>query len=352
MRPLKIDGSSGEGGGQILRTALTLSAVTGRPFEMFNIRAGRKSPGLRPQHFWAVRAAEEVCGAVVEGLEVGSEYIAFTPGSLRPGGYSFDIGTAGSVSLVLQAIFLPLALVNGISRERSSVRITGGTHVPWSPCYHYLSLHWIKYMNMLGFSAGLEMTRAGFYPKGGGEIVAEITPSHGVRPMVLKERGQLKSISLVSLVGNLPGHIIRRQKERARRRLADEGITCPLDIRTGDMPAVGQGTMLLLVAGFEHSQCCYYGLGAVGKRSEAAADEAVDGLLGFLKTDGVVDEHLADQLLLPLALSKGPSEFITPRVTNHLMTNIEVIEKFLPVTIEVEDMGDRGGAVRITRPRG
>ena len=111
-------------------------------------------------------------------------------------------------------------------------------------------------------------------------------------------------------------------------------------------------TLLLLVAGFEYSQCCYYGLGAVGKRSEAVADEAVDGLLGFLKTDGVVDEHLADQLLLPLALSKGPSEFITPKVTAHLMTNIEVIEKFLPVTIEVEDMGDRGGAVRITRPRG
>ncbi|MEE9558313.1 MAG: RNA 3'-terminal phosphate cyclase, partial [Candidatus Brocadiales bacterium] len=121
MRPLKIDGSSGEGGGQILRTALTLSAVTGRPFEMFNIRAGRKSPGLRPQHFWAVRAVEEVCGAAVEGVEVGSEYIAFTPGGLRPGRYSFDIGTAGSVSLVLQAIFLPLALANGASRERSSV---------------------------------------------------------------------------------------------------------------------------------------------------------------------------------------------------------------------------------------
>ncbi len=351
MQPIKIDGSFGEGGGQILRTALTLSAVTGRPFEMFNIRAGRKAPGLRPQHFWAVRAAKEVCGAEVEGVEVGSESVTFTPGSLKPGRYSFDIGTAGSVSLVLQTIFLPLALVNGPSRERSSVRIVGGTHVPWSPCYHYLRLHWIMYMNMLGLYAGLKMARAGFYPKGGGEIVAEIVPADEIKPLVLKKRGRLKDISIVSLVGNLPRHIMWRQKEKAERRLAARGITCPLDIRVGNMPAVGQGTMLLLVAEFEHSQCCYYGLGAIGKRAETVADEAVDGLFDFLKTDGVVDEFLADQLLLPLALSKGSSEFITPRVTTHLMTNVEVIEKFLPVKIEIEDMGQGGGVVSIARLR-
>jgi len=130
-------------------------------------------------------------------------------------------------------------------------------------------------------------------------------------------------------------------------RLADSKISCPIDIKEENMPAAGKGTMLLLIAEFEHSQCCYYGLGAIGKRAETVADEAVDGLSNFLKTEGVVDEHLADQLVLPLALSKGRSCFVTPKVTRHLLTNVEVIKKFLPIRIEVEDMGEKGGMVRI-----
>ncbi len=348
MRPLKIDGSFGEGGGQILRTSLTLSAITGTPFEIFNIRAGRKSPGLRPQHLQAVKAVQRVSAAVVEGAEAGSESLAFTPGLVNHGEYSFEIGTAGSVSLVLQSIFLPLALLkNGGTDRRSRVRITGGTHVPWSPCFHYLKLHWLEYARKLGLDAGLEMPRAGFYPRGGGELIAEISPTGDIKPLVLEERGALRKINGVSATGNLPEHVRRRQAERAEKRLAGAGLACALDIRQEEMPAVGRGSMLLLVAEFERSQCCYYGLGAVGKRAEAVADEAVDGLLGLMETDGVVDEHLADQLVLPLALSKGSSRFITPKVTSHLLTNIEVIKKFLPVEIEVEDMGNKGGRVRI-----
>lgn len=346
MQPLRIDGSFGEGGGQILRTSLTLSAITGKPFEIFNIRAGRKNPGLRPQHLQAVQAIQQISSASVSGAEVGSGAITFTPNGIKPGKYRFEIGTAGSASLVLQTIFLPLALLDAF-REPSNIHILGGTHVPWSPCFHYLKLQWLTYIKKLGLSAGLKMRRAGFYPRGGGEIVADIHPVGEVRPLVLEERGQLKHISGISTAGNLPGHIMRRQREQAERRLAGAGITCPVDIKEEEMPATGQGTMLLLCAEFERSQCCYYGLGAIGKRAEAVADEAVDGLLGFLKTDGVIDEHLADQLVLPLALSKGPSRFITPRLTQHLMTNIEVIKKFLPVRIEVEDTGERGGRVSI-----
>ncbi len=348
MRPLRIDGSFGEGGGQILRTSLTLSAITNTPFEMFNIRAGRKRPGLRPQHLQAVKAAQAVSGASVKGDVVGSESITFAPGSRKPGEYFFEIGTAGSVSLVLQTIFLPLALLE-TSGERSKVRILGGTHVPWSPCFHYLKLQWLRYIKRLGLGAELEMQRAGFYPRGGGEMAAEILPAGEIKPLVLEKRGPLKRISIVSAVGNLPEHILWRQRDKAERRLANKGITCPLDIKEEKMPATGQGTMLLLLAEFEHSWCCYYGLGAVGKRSETVADEAVDGLLGFMKTEGVVDEHLADQLVLPLALSEGPSSFITPEVTQHLLTNIEVIKKFLPVRVDVEDMGEKGGRVNISR---
>lgn len=346
MQPLRIDGSFGEGGGQILRTSLTLSAITGTPSEIFNIRAGRKTPGLRPQHLQAVRAVQQVSSASVTGAEVGSGAIAFTPGEINPGKYRFEIGTAGSVSLVLQTIFLPLALLDAF-KEPSNIHILGGTHVPWSPCFHYLKLQWLAYIKKLGLSAGLEMTRAGFYPRGGGEIIVDIQPAGEIRPLILEGRGQLKNISGISAVGNLPEHIMRRQREQAERRLAGAGITCPIDIKEEEMPATGQGTMLLLCAEFEHSQCCYYGLGAIGKRAEAVADEAVNGLLNFLKTDGVIDEHLADQLVLPLALSKEPSRFVTPRATQHLLTNIEVIKKFLPVRIEVEDMGERGGRVSI-----
>ncbi|MFQ5862748.1 MAG: RNA 3'-terminal phosphate cyclase [Candidatus Brocadiales bacterium] len=348
MRPLRIDGSFGEGGGQILRTSLTLSAITGTPFEIFNIRAGRKAPGLRPQHLQAVRAIQQVSGASVKGVEVGSESVTFTPGSINPGEYRFEIGTAGSVSLVLQTIFLPLALLS-TTKKHSKIHILGGTHVPWSPCFHYLKLQWLRYIERLGLDAHIEMPRAGFYPRGGGEIVIEISPAGDIKPLTLEERGPLRGISGISAVGNLPEHILRRQREQAERRLAKGGVTCPLDIKEEKMPATGQGTMLLLLGEFEHSQCCYYGLGAIGKRAEAVADEAVDGLFSFLKTEGVIDEHLADQLVLPLALSKESSRFVTPKVTQHLMTNIEVIKKFLPVRIEVEDMGDKGGVVSISR---
>lgn len=346
MRLLRIDGSFGEGGGQILRTSLTLSAITGTPFEIFNIRAGRKPPGLRPQHLQAVKAVQEISGAGVNGAEVGSESITFTPAGITPGEYLFEIGTAGSVSLVLQTVLLPLALLK-TSGRRSKIRILGGTHVPWSPCFHYLKFQWLRYIKRLGLDVDLEMVRAGFYPRGGGEIFAEVRPEAEVRPLALEERGLLKRISIISAVSNLPEHILRRQREQAEMRLANSKISCPIDIKEENMPAAGKGTMLLLIAEFEHSQCCYYGLGAIGKRAEAVADEAMDGLLNFLKTEGVVDEHLADQLVLPLALSKGPSRFVTPKVTRHLLTNVEVIKKFLSVRIEVEDMGEKGGMVRI-----
>lgn len=343
MALIKIDGSFGEGGGQILRTSLTLSAITRTPFEISNIRAKRKPPGLRPQHLQAVKALSQVSGAHVEGAEVGSLSLIFRPGDIRPGDYQFEIGTAGSVSLVLQTLFLPLAFGHAPSR----VSIKGGTHVPWSPCFHYLELQWLTYIRKLGLETYLEMPRAGFYPKGGGEIVASINPAKEVKPLVLEERGRLKLARGVSAVGNLPIGIAHRQREQAIKRLEQAGMAC--EVNVVEMPAIGRGTMLLLIGEFERSQCCYYGLGAIGKRAETVADEACDAFLEFLKTSGVIDEHLADQLVLPLALSKEISRFATPKITMHLLTNIEVIKRFIPAKVEVEDMGEKGGMVTISR---
>ncbi|MFN3466648.1 MAG: RNA 3'-terminal phosphate cyclase, partial [Candidatus Brocadiales bacterium] len=264
-----------------------------------------------------------------------------------PGDYRFEIGTAGSASLVLQTLFLPLSRAPRPSR----VEIIGGTHVPWSPCFHYLALQWLEYLRHIGLEVAgplptLEMPRAGFYPRGGGILVANVKPAGEIKPLILEGRGELVMVRGISAIGNLPGHIAERQKAQAEKRLAQHGL--PHEIELLEMPAVGKGTMLLLLAEFENSRACYYGLGEIGKRAEKVADEACDALLEFLKTDGVFDEHLADQIILPLSLAKGTSKFVTPKITSHLLTNLEVIKKFLPVKVEITEMKERGGVISLT----
>ncbi|MGR3317121.1 MAG: RNA 3'-terminal phosphate cyclase [Candidatus Anammoxibacter sp.] len=341
---IKIDGSFGEGGGQILRTALSLSALTGKPFEICNIRANRKKEGLRPQHLQCVKAVAEICNAQVTGAETGSTTVSFIPEKIKCGNYQFDIGTAGSVALTLHSIYLPLSVADGPSR----ITITGGTHVPFSPCYHYLELQWLPYIRKIGFDIELNMVRAGFYPRGNGEIVANISPIKcrensnilkDVKPISLNKRGSLKSVKGISAVGNLNMDIAVRQKNQAIERLAAKGIKC--DITLLEMPAFGKGTMLLLSALFEDSQCCYFDLGSIGKRAEQVADNACKRLITFLEGNGAVDAYLVDQLLLPLALSKGTATISTPKITNHIITNIGVIKKFVPVNAKIK--GKLGG---------
>ncbi|MBI2559514.1 MAG: RNA 3'-phosphate cyclase, partial [Planctomycetes bacterium] len=332
-----------------LRTSLSLSAATKRPIEIFNIRAKRKVPGLRAQHLEAVRAITKICNGGLTGAEIGSTSINFVPQEIKGGEYRIEIGTAGSVSLVLQTIFIPLST----AKTPSTVTITGGTHVPWSPCFHYLALQWLSYLKRIGFDATVEMIRAGFYPKGGGEISAHIKPVREIKPLVIEDRGKLIRVRGISAVGNLNKSIAERQKQQAEKRLSafplyQEGVgVCTYEIEVVELPALGQGTMLLLLSEFEHSQCCYYSLGEIGKRAETVADEACDALLHFLETNASVDEYLADQLLLPLAFSKGKSEFSTPRISQHLLTNIEVIKKFLPVRFDVTGKEGEEGIVTI-----
>jgi RNA 3'-terminal phosphate cyclase (ATP) len=326
---IQIDGSRGEGGGQILRSSLALSLITGKAFSMVNVRARRIKPGLRPQHLKAVEAAAAIGKARIEGAALNSRSLIFEPSRIRSGEFYFDIGTAGSTSLVLQTILLPLSC----AKSESSVTLVGGTHIPWSPCFHYLDLHWLRYLREIGFNISLRLESAGFYPRGGGRVHATIQP-------VRKIRG-------ISAVANLDLSVAERQRNEALSRLA--GQCQEIEIETVVMSAQYKGTMLLLIAEFDYSQCCYYSLGARGKRAETVADEAAAEIIGFLATDGAVDQYLADQLILPLALAPGTSKLRTSKVTQHLLTNTEVIKMFLPVEIEITGELNQPGLVQITR---
>jgi RNA 3'-terminal phosphate cyclase (ATP) len=337
---IEIDGSWGEGGGQILRSALTLAVLTGKAVRIDDIRAGRRKPGLMAQHLQAVRAAAAVSGARVEGARQGSGALVFEAAGVKAGEYRFDIGTAGSVALVLQTVLLPLAAGGGFSR----VTVTGGTHVPWSPSYHYLSRIWFPCLRRLGMKAEISMSRAGFYPRGGGLVSAAVRPALPKAPLRLTDPGRLLSVRILSAVANLDESIAERQSRQALSRL--EGCGAPLQVEHLSMPAPGPGTMLMVQGEFEHSRCGYAALGERGKPAERVADEAVDRFLAFLASGAAVDEHLADQMLIPLALAPGTSELRSARVTRHLLTNAWIIGQFLPAKIEIEGGVGEVGLVR------
>lgn len=389
---IHIDGSLGEGGGQVLRSSLTLSVMTGQPVRITHIRARRPKPGLQAQHLAAVRAAAAISAAEVEGAALGSDALTFAPGPVRGGDYRFDIGTAGSTSLVLQTILLPLGLAqdtpddasgddgSGVDRHRerrtapagdasletrrgeldltdplsmtasrdvpsSEITLIGGTHVPWSPCFHYLALQWLPCLRRMGLDAELELLLAGFYPQGNGQVVARIAPAPAIAPLRLPERGALRRIRGISAVANLDLSIAERQRNRAVERL--KGRHKDIEIALLDLPARTKGTFLLLFAEFKHSSACYVGLGALGKRAEQVADEACLWLERFLAGTGAVDEYLADQLLLPLAFASGESKFRTAQVTPHLLTNAAVIRAFGVAEIGIEQDRGREGNVHV-----
>ncbi len=260
---VEIDGSLGEGGGQVLRTALALSILTHQAVHLTKIRARRPKPGLAAQHLEAVEAAAAICGAKVEGAALGSTRLAFTPGEVRPGIYRFQIPTAGAATLVLQTIFMPLCLAGA----PSTVAIGGGTHVPWSPCYHYLERQWLLALAAMGIEARLELELAGFYPQGGGLIQAAIQPAASLAPLHLTERGALLRIRGLSGVANLDADIARRQKLQALRRL--EPVCRDTKIETLDLPSHTKGTFILLLAEFEKSQAAYAALGELGSAPNA-----------------------------------------------------------------------------------
>lgn len=344
---IELDGSIGEGGGQVLRSALTLSVITNKALHIENIRANRSEPGLKAQHLRAVDAASAISKAKVRGSYLNSESVTFLPKEIRTGRYNFEIPTAGSTSLVLQTIYLPLSQAH----SASTVMINGGTHVPWSPSFDYLSLHWLEMLKKCGYKAQFKLDLAGYYPQGKGRISATIRPSSQISPLKLIRRGSIKRIYGLSIVSNLDQSIAERQKRRVIQRI--QKFSQEIRIKAYKYPSKFKGTSLLLIAEFNndqgnnHATCCYSALGEKGKPAEQVADEAVDALEIFLSTDGTVDQYLADQLLLPLAFADGISEFRTSQITHHLMTNAEIIKLFTQTQIEITGQIGSPGLVRI-----
>lgn len=344
---LIIDGSHGEGGGQILRSTLSLSAITGRPVRIENLRANRKKPGLAAQHLTSVRAAAMLCDAEVEGAELGSRMLQFIPSKpVRSGDYFLDVaqaregGSAGAVMLVLQTL-LPLALAAGVS----TITVRGGTHVDMSPSYDYVHDVWLPTLARMGVNAELSLVRSGWYPVGRGEVRLRITGADELSPLRLEHRGSLRAITGRALAANLPAHVCERMASHACDLLEQAGIKA--EIEAVVLKAACPGAGLYLTAHYENSLAGFGGQGKRGKPAEQIAEETCSVLLHHYHSGAVLEQHLADQLILPAALCRRESVFGVEHISSHLVTNAWVVERFGLARIDIAPAADGTGFVKI-----
>jgi RNA 3'-terminal phosphate cyclase (ATP) len=341
---VRLDGSGGEAGGQLLRSALSLSLITGRPFHLTGLREQQEPRGLRPHHLACVRGAEAISASTSDGAAVGASELRFTPGPVRPGDYILEVGTAGGTPLVFQCLFFPLALAGG-----GQLTLRGGTHVAHGPSYPYLSSVWMPAMQAYGLGASLSLTHAGFYPEGGGEFQAEVLAPEPPPVLVeLPSRGTLHDIAVSTYVGGLPFALADRQSRAAEAALRERGLYCHTKNRP--LPVTrSAGSVTFILAQFENTFAGFEALGDRGQSPEEVGREAAGRMTRFMESGGAIDEHLGDQLLLPAALlasgrlgpvTPGTTRFTTARVTEHLQAQVRAVEHFLPVRVEVEAGGE------------
>ncbi len=336
---IRIDGSVGEGGGSILRYALALACVIREPVEVYNVRARRSRPGLRPQHLAVVRLLKEMADADVEGAEVGSTRVVFRP-RRRPGGrFSVDIGTAGSISLLFQAA---LAASVG-SEEDVRVEAVGGTDVPRAPPIDYMKEVFLKNLRIMGVEARIEVVRRGHYPRGGGRAVLEVRGGGRVRPIRLVERGDVREIRGRAHATSLPGHVAERMARSAEERIAKEGWRAWVEREVGE--GLGPGAGITLWAKTSVSTLGGDSLGRRGKPSEVVGLEAAEALIGALRSGAPMDPHSGDMVIPYLALAPGESEIRISRLTLHAISNVKLCESLLGVSAEFE--GEEGGPGRV-----
>ncbi|MGB3716497.1 MAG: RNA 3'-terminal phosphate cyclase [Candidatus Promineifilaceae bacterium] len=341
---ITIDGSQGEGGGQVLRTSLSLSAVTGHPFRIIRIRAKRNKPGLRPQHLTAVRAVAEVCNASLEGDELNSTTLVFQPGSPPVGGsYRFDVNevtssgrSAGAVTLIFQALLWPLLFAD----QPSEVILRGGTFVPFSPPYHYLSDVALPAYARFGASFDTSLSAWGWMNDGGGEMVASIQPGARLEGVDFETVTGSK-VEGIAAVTNLPSHIPHRMARRAYNLLTGSGFEVNVQPVRERGAGPGAGIVLWMPQGGFSS------LGRKGLPADKVAEAAVAELTSFVDNGAAVDHHLADQLLVPMALAHGRSTLTTHRLTSHALTNIALLRQWLNSQIDVRGALDRAGKVSV-----
>jgi RNA 3'-terminal phosphate cyclase (ATP) len=327
---ITIDGSAGEGGGQILRSSLALSILTGQPFRITQIRAGRAKPGLLRQHLTSVRAATAICGARVSGDALGSGELSFTPGAVIPGDYSFDIGSAGATSLVLQTVLLPLLLAKAPSR----VQVDGGTHNPAAPPFRFLQASFVPKLRAMGADLDVELTRWGFYPAGGGRLTATLNPSR-LAPITVVDRGAITAWRVEAWVSGVPYNVAHREVAAACEALDIPFI--PGAAREVERPR-GPGNVMWIEADHAAGTTVFTGFGEKRVSAEEVARSVAKEALLWRDDDVPVDEHLADQLLMPLALAGGGELRIGPP-SQHTLTQIEVLRTFLGTKISTERDG-------------
>jgi RNA 3'-terminal phosphate cyclase (ATP) len=321
---LTVDGALGEGGGQILRTALALSLHEGRPFRIVNIRSGRKKPGIQPQHLAAVKAAAEVSGAEVSGAALASQTLTFSPGKLSPGEYRFSIGTAGSATLVFLTL-LPTLLT---AESSSRLILEGGTHNPLAPPFEFIRFAFLPLINRMGPSVSATLERPGFYPAGGGRSQFDINPAARLHPITVRERGELLETSACAMIANLPEHIAYREL-----RVIGKKLKLPADcLEVRNVSANGPGNAVMITIKSEHITEVFTGFGVRGVRAETVAADVVREARRYLASSVPVGLHLADQLILPFALA-GKGTFLTMLPSLHTTTSIAIVKKFLDVSI-------------------
>lgn len=329
---IHIDGAHGEGGGQIIRTSLALSLITGKPFRSDKVRAGRKNPGLQKQHLMSITAAAAIGSAETSGATIGSRQFTFRPGKIKPGAYEFRIGTAGSTGLVMQTVLPPLLTCD----EPSTIKIEGGTHNPWAPPYDFIEHTFLPVIRLAGASITSELHQFGFYPTGGGEVTYKIEPQ-SLRPFQLDQiEASFRLVCKIAVV-NLPLHIAEREMDTLRRELpeltADRNrfeIVQPVNCK-------GQGNYIALHVERDSIVETITAIGGKGIRAEEVADAVATEAKHYIECGAPVGEHLADQLLIPMALAGGGS-FTTGALSMHTRTNIDVIKRFLEIEITTTEL--------------
>lgn len=326
---VELDGAAGEGGGQVLRTALALSMVTGQSLAITNIRAGRSKPGLMRQHLACVQAAAQVCGGTADGAELGSQELRFTPGAVRAGDYAFRVGTAGSCTLVLQTVLPALML----AEAPSTVSVSGGTHNPLAPPFHFVERGFAPLLLRIGVRVDLQLKRMGFYPAGGGECIARVEPARGtLQPVDLETRGLLLEEFAECVAPALSARVATRELEVLGTAMGWSGEQLRLPtVRQNE----GPGNALMATLRYENVAEVFTAFGERGVSAERVADLVARQVHAYRASEGALGPHLADQWMLPLALAVTQSgrgaSFTCTELTEHATTNMETIAAFLPV---------------------